>query len=71
MVTRLFKFVLVPLVLLDALLITSVAQPPFDDFSNFRQRRRAPSSAADNGPSFGEHTFVRVGINVVIYAMSH
>jgi len=59
MVARLFKFVSVPLILLGALLITSVAQRPFDDFSNFRQRRRAPSSVADSGPSFGEYTFVR------------
>ena len=59
MVAKLFKFLLVPVVLLGALLITSLAQRPFDDFSNFRQRRRAPSTAADSGPSFGEYTFVR------------
>jgi Domain of unknown function (DUF4159) len=59
MVGRFFKFVVVPVVLLGALIIPSLAQRPFDDFSNFRQRRRAPSSAADSGPSFGEYTFVR------------
>ena len=58
MVARAFKFVIVPLVLL-ALLITSVAQRPFDDFQNFRQRRRLPSESPDTGPSFGEYTFVR------------
>ena len=59
MVGRVFKLGVVPLLLLGALLITAVAQRPFDDFSNFRQRRRAPSTAADTGPSFGEYTFVR------------
>jgi hypothetical protein len=59
MVARVFKFVVVPSVLLAALLITSVAQRPFDDFQNFRQRVRPPSSSADSGPSFGEYTFVR------------
>jgi Domain of unknown function (DUF4159) len=59
MVDGVFKFVVVPLVLLAALLITSVAQRPFDDFQNFRQRRRPPSTTAASGPSFGEYTFVR------------
>jgi hypothetical protein len=59
MVARFFRFVFLPAVLLAALLVPSVAQRPFDDFNNFRQRRRPPSSAADGGPSFGEYTFVR------------
>jgi uncharacterized protein DUF4159 len=40
-----------------ALLIPTEGQ--VDDFSNFRQRRRAPSSAPPAGRSFGEYTFVR------------
>jgi hypothetical protein len=87
-------------------LIPTLGQRP-DDFSNFRQRRRAPTSEQPQGKSYGEYTFVRtiydsprsrrgyysygggtwindpvypvryglpaykVGINVVIYAMSH
>src|SRR5689334_5247797 len=39
-----------------ALIIPTLAQSPFD---NFRQRRRAPSSAGPQGKSFGEYTFVR------------
>jgi len=39
-----------------ALLIPTAGQSPFD---NFRQRRRAPSSAQPQGKSFGEYTFVR------------
>ena len=42
-----------------ALLIPTEGQRPSDDFSNFRQRRRAPSSAPAAGKSFGEYTFVR------------
>ena len=42
-----------------ALLIPTEGQRPIDDFSNFRQRRRAPSSAQATGRSFGEYTFVR------------
>jgi len=52
------KFVLLILVL-AALLIPTVAQSQFDQFGNFRSRRRPSSSAADAGPSFGEFTFVR------------
>ena len=59
MLARVFKIFVLPALLLTTLLITSVAQRPFDDFSNFRQRRRAPSATADSGPSFGEYTFVR------------
>jgi uncharacterized protein DUF4159 len=57
--SRLFKRLVLPALLVAALLIPSVAQSPFDNFGNFRQRRRAPSSASDTGPSFGEYTFVR------------
>jgi hypothetical protein len=35
-----------------------VGQRPFDDFSNFRQRR-PPTHAQHSGASFGEYTFVR------------
>jgi hypothetical protein len=42
-----------------ALLVPTLGQRPFDDFSNFRQRRRTPSSAQTGGASFGEFTFVR------------
>jgi hypothetical protein len=60
MFRRVCKLALLQTLLLGALLIPSLAQRPFEDFSNFRQRRRAPSStAADSGPSFGEYTFVR------------
>jgi len=47
------------LCLIVALIIPTPAQRPFDDFSNFRQRRRAPSSAQETGKSYGEYTFVR------------
>jgi hypothetical protein len=56
---RIFKGFILPALLLAALLIPTVAQSPFDNFGNFRQRRRAPSNSADAGPSFGEYTFVR------------
>jgi uncharacterized protein DUF4159 len=59
MLVKLFRFVAFPVALVAALLSSSVAQRPFDDFSNFRQRRRAPSTRNDTGPSFGEYTFVR------------
>src|ERR1044072_3285857 len=42
-----------------ALLIPTVGQRPFDEFGNFRQRRRAPSSDQAAGKSYGEYTFVR------------
>src|ERR1700752_4366133 len=56
---RLFKRVILPFLLLAALLIPTVGQRPFDDFSNFRQRRRPTSSNQSSGASFGEFTFVR------------
>lgn len=59
MLVKLFRFVVFPVALVAALLAPSLAQRPFDDFSNFRQRRRAPSREAEVGPSFGEYTFVR------------
>lgn len=59
MLGRVFRFVFVPALLVMALLAPSLAQRPFDDFSNFRQRRRSPQIQADTGPSFGEYTFVR------------
>ncbi|HJS24423.1 MAG TPA: DUF4159 domain-containing protein [Pyrinomonadaceae bacterium] len=42
-----------------ALLIPTVAQRPFDEFGNFRQRRRPTSDPSTSGASFGEFTFVR------------
>src|SRR5678816_4886110 len=50
---------LLPFLLLIAVLIPTLAQRPFDDFGNFRQRRRPQSSPDQSGPSFGEYTFVR------------
>ncbi len=47
------------LCLFVALLIPTVAQRPFDEFGNFRQRRRPTSEAPASGASFGEFTFVR------------
>jgi hypothetical protein len=47
------------LCLFAALLIPTVAQRPFDEFGNFRQRRRATSDPSTSGASFGEYTFVR------------
>jgi Domain of unknown function (DUF4159) len=59
MTRRVFKLVCALLVF-AALLVPSMAQRPFDDFTNFRQRRRPLSTpAGDSGPSFGEYTFVR------------
>jgi hypothetical protein len=53
------KVLLCFLCLFVALLVPTLGQRPIDDFSNFRQRRRAPSSAQAGGASFGEFTFVR------------
>jgi Domain of unknown function (DUF4159) len=47
------------LCLFVALLVPTLGQRPFDDFSNFRQRRRPTSAAQASGASFGEFTFVR------------
>ena len=56
---KLVCFVLCLLCLLVALLIPTVAQRPFDEFGNFRQRRRPTSDAPPSGASYGEYTFVR------------
>ena len=59
MIAKVFKVVL-PVMLLAALLVPSVAQRPFDQFgNNFRNRRPPSSSAPEGGASFGEFTFVR------------
>src|ERR1051325_5376411 len=54
-----FFMVLCLLCFFVALLVPIEGQSPIDDFRNFRQRRRAPSSAQPQGKSFGEYTFVR------------
>ena len=59
MSTRIFKFLLLPLFLLAALLIPTVGQRPFDDFNTVRQRRRQTSAPQQAGASYGEYTFVR------------
>ena len=59
MLSKLFKRLILPLLLLAAILIPAVAQRPVDDFSNFRNRRRPASDTPQAGASFGEFTFVR------------
>ena len=59
MTTRILKRLILPLLLLSALLIPTAGQRPFDDFGNFRQRRRPTSTNPQSGASFGEFTFVR------------
>ena len=59
MITRIFKHLILPTTLLAALLIPTVGQRPFDEFGNFRQRRRPTSETPQAGASFGEFTFVR------------
>ena len=49
-----------PALLLTALLVPTEGQRPFDDFGNFRQRRRPYSAPQQEGASFGEYTFVRI-----------
>ena len=57
---RNLKRFLLPVLLLVALLIPTLGQRPFDDFQNFRQRRRPQAQQQQqSGPSFGEYTFVR------------
>ena len=59
MTTRLFKRLILPILLLSAVLIPTAGQSPFDNFGNFRQRRRPTSTNSQSGASFGEFTFVR------------
>ena len=59
MILRNLKRFLLPALLLAALLIPTLGQRPFDDFQNFRQRRRPQAQQQQSGPSFGEYTFVR------------
>src|SRR6185503_1481212 len=47
------------LCLIVALIIPTLAQRPFDEFGNFRQRRRPTSSNEPAGKSYGEYTVVR------------
>jgi hypothetical protein len=57
---RILKRLVLPVALVALLLIPALAQRPFDDFGNFRQRRRPDYRAqSQSGPSFGEYTFVR------------
>lgn len=58
MTTRVFKRLILPVLLLAALLIPIVGQRPFDDFGNFRQRRPTTTNEPV-GKSYGEYTFVR------------
>ena len=51
------KFFL-PIALIVLALLPTAGQRRFDDFQNFRQRRREPAPE-QSGPSFGEYTFVR------------
>ena len=51
--------VVIPLLIAVALLIPTVAVSQYDQFGNFRSRRRATTTNADTGASFGEFTFVR------------
>ena len=59
MTTRLFKRLILPLLLLTAVLIPTAGQRPLDDFGNFRQRRRPTTTNPQSTTSFGEFTFVR------------
>lgn len=52
------KFVFLTLVLV-ALLIPTVAVSQYDQFGNFRSRRRPTTTNTDSAISFGEFTFVR------------
>jgi hypothetical protein len=58
MIAKLFKVVL-PVMLLAALLVPSVAQRPFDQFGNTFRNRRPSAPSPEGGASFGEFTFVR------------
>src|SRR5262245_34945215 len=57
MLTRRFKRILFPAILLAVLLIPILGQRPFDEFRN---RRRAQSiQQGQTGTSYGEYTFIR------------
>jgi hypothetical protein len=57
--TKPFLMGLCLLCLFVALLMPIVGQRPFDDFGNFRQRRRPTTTNEPAGKSYGEYTFVR------------
>ena len=59
MTAGIFKRLILPLLLLTAVLIPTAGQSPFDNFGNFRQRRRPTTTNQPSGVSFGEFTFVR------------
>ena len=59
MINKVFNRRLLPAFILVALLIPTVAQSQFDQFGNFRNRRRPTTTNTDTGASFGEFTFVR------------
>jgi Domain of unknown function (DUF4159) len=50
---------LLPVLILAALLVPTVAVSQYDQFGNFRNRRRPTTTNTDTGISFGEFTFVR------------
>ena len=56
MTTRVFKRLILPILLLSALLIPTVGQSPFDNF----RRRRPTTTNQPSSTSFGEFTFVRM-----------
>ena len=61
MTKQFFKRIALPVLLLAALLIPTVAVSQYDQFGNFRNRRRPTTTNTDAGTglSFGEFTFVR------------
>ncbi len=61
MKTRALIRFFLPALVLMALLVSTLAQSPFDDFGfRQRQRQRPYSPQQQDGPSVGEYTFVRV-----------
>ena len=60
MFSKFFKGLLLPTLMVIALLIPTVAVSQYDQFGNFRNRRRPSTTNTDTaGSSFGEFTFVR------------
>jgi hypothetical protein len=59
MFSKFFQRLLLPTLVLVALLIPTVAVSQYDQFGNFRNRRRPTTTNTDTGASFGEFTFVR------------